>query len=268
MIIRLILTALLAVMTVEDARYKGVTIGYCAAFGVLSVVSMVADGSFSNTLVMIVGLVFLCALSLRSLGLADYIIIGSLFLCDGPKTIAILSAAMLLGGIYVLVGKMRGSLAREVAFVPFIMVAYLAIHREYILFALLCMFAAYDLMYKKVLNRYVLPAIVLGVILGVVTRGVMPTVTGLTVGFVVALILNVCGVLGMGDVKLFMLIGAMAGIKLTLKVLIGAVWISAIYGIVYMIWHLVRTKSIAGITQLKTPFVPGCALSLGILMLL
>ena len=129
-----------------------------------------------------------------------------------------------------------------------------------LLVVMLAVFGYTDVKERKVYNSRVLPAFIISVIAGVLTQGIINTITGMIVIFAITLTAFVIGIIGGGDVKLLTACGALIGVSDAVNLLRYSVMVGAVVGIVIVTAKLIRRESIKDILKTETPFIPFCFL--------
>lgn len=129
-----------------------------------------------------------------------------------------------------------------------------------LLVVMLAVFGYTDAKERKVYNSRVLPASIICVIAGVLTQGVVTTVTGAIVTFAITFAAFIVGITGGGDVKLLTACGALIGVSDAVNLLRYSVMVGAVVGIVIVTAKLIRKESIKDILKTETPFIPFCFL--------
>ena len=130
----------------------------------------------------------------------------------------------------------------------------------FLLSVMLAIFGYTDLKEHKVYNSRVLTAFIVCVAVGMLTQGVLPTVVGSVVAFVITLIAYIVGMIGGGDVKLITACGAMIGAAQAVELLKYSVIIGAVAGIVIIAIKLIRKVPMREVLKTQTAFVPFCFL--------
>ena len=110
---------------------------------------------------------------------------------------------------------------------------------EYILLALLIVIALYqDLKKGKIPNKLTYSAMLVGLGYHLIINGLSGLVfslAGITVGFVVFILLYLIGAVGAGDVKLFAAIGSLTGIEFVLYCSMYSIIYAGIIGLIIII---------------------------------
>lgn len=109
--------------------------------------------------------------------------------------------------------------------------------------AVLCCVAAifvcyFDIRYRRIPNKFVLPLLLSGLLLGFIfagTAGLLASLQGILLGFGLMFMLHLFGALGAGDVKLFAALGAVLGVKLVLPTFVIAVLTGGVLAVASML---------------------------------
>lgn len=102
-----------------------------------------------------------------------------------------------------------------------------------------------DVRSMKIPNLLTVSATMMGLIYHGTTsglEGIMFAVKGITVGFIVVLIMYLVGAVGAGDVKLFGGIGAWCGLWFTLQAIIYSVLFAGLIGVFILLWRQETVK--------------------------
>lgn len=106
-----------------------------------------------------------------------------------------------------------------------------------ILTALVLISSFTDVRYKKILNLFTAPAIVLGMVLNTLNTGLsgfQNSILGFGLGVLLFLIPVLIGAMGAGDLKLMAAIGALKGVSFTLTTMIYSVVAGGVLILVYV----------------------------------
>ncbi len=105
----------------------------------------------------------------------------------------------------------------------------------------------FDIRYRRIPNKLVLPLLLGGLLLGFVfagTAGLVASVQGLLLGFGLMFVLHMFGALGAGDVKLFAALGAVLGVQLVLPTFVIVVLLGGVLAVGSMLY--VGTTRVTG----------------------
>ncbi|MBI1763625.1 MAG: prepilin peptidase [Acidobacteria bacterium] len=97
----------------------------------------------------------------------------------------------------------------------------------------------FDIRYRRIPNKLVLPLLLSGLLLGLVfagTAGLIASLQGLLLGFGLMFLLHLFGALGAGDVKLFAALGAVLGVQLVLPTFVIAVLTGGVLAVASMLY--------------------------------
>ena len=117
-----------------------------------------------------------------------------------------------------------------------------------------------DVRYRRIPNKLVVVTLILGLTLNTFfggTQGLLMSLGGFALAFVLMFFLHVFGTMGAGDVKLFAAIGAINGISLVLPTLL----VVALTGGLIAVWKMVSTRRVGttmfGVFQFFYGLLPG-----------
>jgi prepilin peptidase CpaA len=113
----------------------------------------------------------------------------------------------------------------------------LSIFIRAIVVALVIAAAYFDIKYKKIPNKLTLPAVLIGLTLNSITFGLSGTLDslyGVLIGFALIALYGL-GMLGAGDIKLFMAVGALLGWELGGVSIISSILVGGVAGAIVLI---------------------------------
>ena len=117
-----------------------------------------------------------------------------------------------------------------------------------------------DVRYRRIPNKYVLATLIGGLLMNIVfggLHGLLASLGGCVLAFILMVMLHVFGAMGAGDVKLFAAIGAMIGANLVLPTFA----IILITGFILAIYSMMRgrivNQSMFPVVQFFVGLVPG-----------
>ncbi len=117
-------------------------------------------------------------------------------------------------------------------------------------------FGVYDLKYRRVNNKWVAVALVLGMVAGSVTKGVEFAVKGAVCGFAVTLGMYFFGAIAGGDVKFFAVVGAAVGAEQVVKIIVFSVMVAGFFGVIYVAVNRLKGKKFGECLKGSLPFIP------------
>jgi len=117
-----------------------------------------------------------------------------------------------------------------------------------------------DVRYRRIPNKFVLAALIGGLVLNTVfggLNGLLTSLAGCAVAFVLMLALHIFGAMGAGDVKLFAAIGSIIGLRMVLPTFA----VILITGLVLAVYSMIRgglvRATLFGVFQFFVGFLPG-----------
>jgi prepilin peptidase CpaA len=120
--------------------------------------------------------------------------------------------------------------------------------------------AYYDVRYRRIPNAFVLATFISGIAINAITggfQGVMGSLAGCALGFVLMFVLHVFGAMGAGDVKLFAAIGAVMGAQLVLPTFVVVVLTGGLLAFVSVIRAGTLITTMNRVLQILVGFLPG-----------
>jgi prepilin peptidase CpaA len=118
----------------------------------------------------------------------------------------------------------------------------------------------YDVRYRRIPNSFVLATLVSGVVINAIfggLPGVLASIAGCALGFVLMFMLHVFGAMGAGDVKLFAAIGAVMGAHLVLPTFLVVILIGGVLAIASMIRAGAVVTTMQRVLQILVGLLPG-----------
>ncbi len=118
----------------------------------------------------------------------------------------------------------------------------------------------YDVRYRRIPNLFVLATLLSGIILNVTFNGwggVLSSLQGCGLGFVLMFALHMLGAMGAGDVKLFAAIGAVIGAKLVIPTFLVVALTGGVLAIVAMVRAGSVRSTLQGVLQIFVGLLPG-----------
>jgi prepilin peptidase CpaA len=129
-----------------------------------------------------------------------------------------------------------------------------------LLIPLAIIIAYYDVRYRRIPNPFVLATFVSGLAMNAMfggLQGVLASLAGCALGFVLMFVLHVFGAMGAGDVKLFAAIGAVTGAHLILPTFLVVVLTGGLLAIISIIRAGVLVTTMLRVLQILVGLLPG-----------
>lgn len=129
-----------------------------------------------------------------------------------------------------------------------------------LLFSLTILLGYFDIKYRRIPNKIILPTLICGLLLNTFWQGwngLQSSITGCLLAFALMLILHFFGAMGAGDVKLFGAIGSIIGIGLVLKTFIVIVLLGAVLAMISMFYTGTVRVTIQRVYLILVGFLPG-----------
>ncbi len=118
----------------------------------------------------------------------------------------------------------------------------------------------YDGRFRRIPNAFVLATLVSGLLVNTITggwRGLLASLGGCALAFVLMLVLHVFGAMGAGDVKLFAAIGSVIGSSLVLPTFVVVVLTGGLLGIYTMVRAGTARTTLLRVAQIFMGLLPG-----------
>src|SRR5215510_2273187 len=131
---------------------------------------------------------------------------------------------------------------------------------EILLIPLAIIIIYYDVRYRRIPNAYVLATLISGISINAMFggfSGVLSSVGGCALAFVLIFVLHVFGAMGAGDVKLFSAIGAVTGAHLVIPTFFVVVLTGGLLALVSVIRAGVVRTTMHRVLQIFCGFLPG-----------
>ena len=140
------------------------------------------------------------------------------------------------------------------------MTNYPALASVILLLPLAAIISYTDVRYRRIPNTYVLVTLVSGLLLNTIfggLHGLLTSVGGFGLAFLLMLILHVFGAMGAGDVKLFAAIGSVVGLKLVVPTFFVVVLTGGALAVVTMFRAGTVRETLWRVVQIFVGFLPG-----------
>ena len=118
----------------------------------------------------------------------------------------------------------------------------------------------YDVRYRRIPNAFVLATLAAGIAINAIFSGlpgVVASITGCGLAFVLMFMLHVFGAMGAGDVKLFAAIGAVTGAPLVLPTFIVVILTGGLLAVVSVIRAGILMSTMHRVLQIFAGMLPG-----------
>src|SRR5215216_6273078 len=135
-----------------------------------------------------------------------------------------------------------------------------AIILELFLIPLAVIIIYHDVRYRRIPNPFVLATLVTGITINFAIggwRGVLTSIGGCALAFVLMFMLHVFGAMGAGDVKLFAAIGSVLGAQLVLPTFVVVVLTGGVLALVSVVRSGVFTPTMHRVVQILVGLLPG-----------
>jgi prepilin peptidase CpaA len=130
-----------------------------------------------------------------------------------------------------------------------------------LMFIPLAIIIAYmDVRYRRIPNKLVLVTLIGGLTINTVfggTHGLLVSLGGSALAFMLMFFLHAFGTMGAGDVKLFAAIGAINGVSLVLPTLVVVALTGGVFAICTMIYSRRTVTTLLGVSQVFYGLLPG-----------
>jgi prepilin peptidase CpaA len=129
-----------------------------------------------------------------------------------------------------------------------------------LLIPLAIIIAYYDVRYRRIPNPFVLATFISGVAMNAILGGfpgIVTSLAGCLLGFVLMFMLHIFGAMGAGDVKLFAAIGAVTGAHLILPTFLIVILIGGLLAVISTIRTGALISTMHRVLQIFAGFLPG-----------
>jgi prepilin peptidase CpaA len=129
-----------------------------------------------------------------------------------------------------------------------------------LLIPLAIIIAYYDVRYRRIPNPFVLATFLSGVAMNAILggfHGIVASLAGCLLGFVLMFMLHVFGAMGAGDVKLFAAIGAVSGAHLVLPTFLVVVLTGGVLAVISIIHTGALISTVHRVLQILVGLLPG-----------
>jgi prepilin peptidase CpaA len=129
-----------------------------------------------------------------------------------------------------------------------------------LLIPLAVIIAYYDVRYRRIPNPFVLATLVSGLAMSAISggfHGIVGSITGCAIGFVLMFMLHVFGAMGAGDVKLFAAVGAVIGAHLVLPTFLTVILTGGVLALVSVIRNGALVTTMHRVLQIFAGLLPG-----------
>ena len=129
-----------------------------------------------------------------------------------------------------------------------------------LLIPLAIIIAYYDVRYRRIPNPFVLATFISGLAMNAILgglHGVVGSIAGCALGFVVMFMLHVFGAMGAGDVKLFAAIGAVTGAHLVLPTFLIVILTGGVLAVISIIRTGALISTLHRVLQIFAGLLPG-----------
>ncbi len=131
---------------------------------------------------------------------------------------------------------------------------------EILLIPLAIIIIYYDVRYRRIPNAYVLATLISGITINATfggLNGLLSSIGGCVIAFVLMFVLHVFGCMGAGDVKLFSAIGAVTGASLVIPTFFVVVLTGGLLALVPVIRAKALTATMHRVLQILVGLLPG-----------
>jgi prepilin peptidase CpaA len=129
-----------------------------------------------------------------------------------------------------------------------------------LLIPLAIIIAYYDVRYRRIPNPFVLATFISGVAMNAILGGfpgIVASLAGCLLGFVLMFMLHVFGAMGAGDVKLFAAIGAVTGAHLVLPTFLVVILTGGVLALISVIHNGAVMSTMHRVLQIFAGLLPG-----------
>ncbi len=129
-----------------------------------------------------------------------------------------------------------------------------------LLIPLAIIIAYYDVRYRRIPNPFVLATFISGVAMNAILfglHGVVGSIAGCALGFVLMFMLHVFGAMGAGDVKLFAAIGAITGAHMILPTFLVVILTGGVLALIWIIRIGALVSTMHRVLQIFAGLLPG-----------
>jgi prepilin peptidase CpaA len=129
-----------------------------------------------------------------------------------------------------------------------------------LLIPLAIVIAYYDVRYRRIPNPFVLATFISGVAMNAILfglHGVVGSIAGCALGFVLMFMLHVFGAMGAGDVKLFAAIGAITGAHMILPTFLVVILTGGVLALISIIRIGALISTMHRVLQIFAGLLPG-----------
>jgi prepilin peptidase CpaA len=120
--------------------------------------------------------------------------------------------------------------------------------------------AYYDVRYRRIPNPFVLATLVSGLAMSAISgglHGIVGSITGCAIGFVLMFMLHVFGAMGAGDVKLFAAVGAVMGAHHVLPTFLMVILTGGVLALFSVIRNGALVTTMHRVLQIFVGLLPG-----------
>jgi prepilin peptidase CpaA len=117
-----------------------------------------------------------------------------------------------------------------------------------------------DVRYRRIPNKLVLVTLIAGISLNLIFRGwpgLISSLEGMALGFLMMFILHLFGTMGAGDVKLFAAVGSIVGVASVLQTLLTVALIGGVLAVAKMIYARRVGRTMHGVLHFFYGLLPG-----------
>lgn len=129
-----------------------------------------------------------------------------------------------------------------------------------LLFALALLISYFDIRYRRIPNKIVLPTLLCGLFLNTFSQqwsGLSSALLGCAFAFGLMMLLYLFGALGAGDVKLFAAIGALIGVRLVLPTFVIVVFCGGALALISMLYTGTAKVTLHRVWTILVGILPG-----------